>query len=477
MIHDMRPRPTKRWQVLAVLPGLAFIPALYAASFIHLLPPDAGLIASADVRSNSFVEGATSGGMTNYYWNFGPLFNWHRTVTQISTNSLDRVDYSVYRGRLQAAPARPNLSVLFFRTPSREQAESVADELNWEQRLADQLEVQREKIRGVRPATLRVPKVLRTLEEALHGAQLFTANSARYEFRGTNDGFSFVAQLPPSVPGVIETGAAESRRIRVFLEPGRGRRTSLVLEHVPLRDFPLGGGTISLRIVDMDRKFNINFAPVALEILDQALILSGLDGESAPYTRAAILDWLDADETPRERGAESDYYLSLNPPSGTKNGPIDYLSELLHIKGVTPQIFFGQLTNAEAGYVTVGLSNLFTSVSGNQININTASADVMQLIPDVDGSMAHAIITARAGPDGIEGNEDDEPFRSVGDLARVPGMTPQYAQLFSRYFGIRSAAFEVTVEVNLGKQKRQYVAWLRRVGPSNVQILKWYRTE
>jgi len=39
--------------------------------------------------------------------------------------------------------------------------------------------------------------------------------------------------------------------------------------------------------------------------------------------------------------------------------------------------------------------------------------------------IAQAIVTARAGPDGVDGTGDDTPFRSVAELARVPGMNPK----------------------------------------------------
>src|SRR5258708_5902979 len=59
----------------------------------------------------------------------------------------------------------------------------------------------------------------------------------------------------------------------------------------------------------------------------------------------AILDWLDPDDTPRESGAENDYYQSLSPPYNCKNGPLDSLEELLLVKGVTPQLLFGNDRN------------------------------------------------------------------------------------------------------------------------------------
>jgi type II secretory pathway component PulK len=59
----------------------------------------------------------------------------------------------------------------------------------------------------------------------------------------------------------------------------------------------------------------------------------------------SILDWLDADDDPRQNGAESTYYSGLNPPYQAKNGPIDSLEELLLVKGVTPQLLYGDDVN------------------------------------------------------------------------------------------------------------------------------------
>ncbi|HEX5103454.1 MAG TPA: type II secretion system protein GspK [Pirellulaceae bacterium] len=59
----------------------------------------------------------------------------------------------------------------------------------------------------------------------------------------------------------------------------------------------------------------------------------------------AILDWLDADDEPRELGAEIDYYSGLNPPYAPQNGPLDTVEELLLVRGVTPQLLFGADVN------------------------------------------------------------------------------------------------------------------------------------
>ncbi len=60
----------------------------------------------------------------------------------------------------------------------------------------------------------------------------------------------------------------------------------------------------------------------------------------------SILDWLDpSSDTPRSDGAKDDYYSSLMPPYHCKNGPLDSLEELLLVKGVTPQLLFGNDRN------------------------------------------------------------------------------------------------------------------------------------
>jgi hypothetical protein len=55
----------------------------------------------------------------------------------------------------------------------------------------------------------------------------------------------------------------------------------------------------------------------------------------------AILDWIDADDEPRELGAEIDYYSGLTPAYAPKNGPLETVEELLLVRGVTPQLLFG----------------------------------------------------------------------------------------------------------------------------------------
>ncbi|MBA4105528.1 MAG: hypothetical protein C0485_07195 [Pirellula sp.] len=55
----------------------------------------------------------------------------------------------------------------------------------------------------------------------------------------------------------------------------------------------------------------------------------------------AILDWLDADVSPRTNGAEAEAYAQATPPYEPRNGPIANLDELLLVRGVTPELLYG----------------------------------------------------------------------------------------------------------------------------------------
>lgn len=275
--------------------------------------------------------------------------------------------------------------------------------------------------------------------------------------------------------------------------PGGLCTSNSPLAGIQLTDVPLGPGRFSVRIVDLERKFNINVADEL--ILQQAFILMGVDPGEFPALVSAILDWMDPDDDIHLSGAESDYYQTLHPPYFAKNRPLEDLSELLLVRGITPEIYWGPAaTNAIAGrYVPrsdflgvvrslltppVGLVDLFTPISSGKLNINTASISALQLVPFIDEGRAARIITLRAGYDGVEGTEDDTPAGSPGlsllDMLVSAGLSPAEATAATRYLDQRSRTFEVTVEAESNGVKRTFVAILGRNNPRDVQILSFY---
>jgi type II secretory pathway component PulK len=139
----------------------------------------------------------------------------------------------------------------------------------------------------------------------------------------------------------------------------------------------------------------------------------------------AILDWIDADNLPRAYGAEDSYYQGLSPSYQPRNGPLQSLSELLQVRGVTPELLYGldtnrnfvvdtseqargmllqldnslgQLNRGWSAYFTVYAAERVLDPTGNpKINVNNPDLRALQteLQQAVDAEAANFIIAYR----------------------------------------------------------------------------------
>ena len=269
---------------------------------------------------------------------------------------------------------------------------------------------------------------------------------------------------------------------------GVGPITNDALAGISLEDNVIGFGRFSLKISDQERRFNINSADRF--VLQQTLTMMNVDSSRHGTIIDSILDWRDTDNDPQINGAESDdFYLRLDPPYFAKNGPIDDLGELLLVKGMTPEIFWGSgSTNVvrdpdveppplpgqrrrlgEQEYIQFGFNDLFTAVSAPQVNINTCSLETL-LIAGLDPITAGLVLQARRGPDGTDGTEDDMPFTNPAQIP-LPADDQQMRQIVQQYFTTRSRTFEVIVTCDIGGYRRQYRSLLLRNSPRDIQIL------
>ncbi len=277
--------------------------------------------------------------------------------------------------------------------------------------------------------------------------------------------------------------------------PGTICESNSPLVGIPLDNYPIGNGSVSLKIVDLERYANINTAND--QILHQALTLMGVDAEQISIVSDSVLDWLTPGEMPRIAGAKSDYYQGLNPPYKCKSAPIDDMSELLLVRGIWdhPEIYWGGeapnhpgptfqhhlgFGNAgEAPNYPFGLKDLFMPFSSGRININTADRNVLQLLLMTSGmdqgsagTTADDIIKYRSGGVDANGTEEGHPFQNPNQLAAA-GIPPAAMAQISRFIDVRSHTFKVTVTATLGSISRKYNAILFRAG-NGVQVVGFY---
>ena len=272
---------------------------------------------------------------------------------------------------------------------------------------------------------------------------------------------------------------------------------------VELPEIDIDDGSIKILIEDEQAKINISaLANVFVDTTPYYGILQRLLGDMGLILDIAdcILDWVDPDSVIFSHGAGSDYYLSLKPPYKAQNLEMGSIDELLLVKLVTPEIYYGlgggnfdsekkskelveenrdniKLTpdifnnlkedpkrdfksvidrkigrerdRALYNYLRVhGNPSDFTNES-NRININTASFRVlMALSNEMNEGVVSDIIKRR----------QSEPFNLITDLnefIREP-------DLLNNLITVRSNIFKITVTASLSNGFCRYITYYDR---------------
>jgi len=157
------------------------------------------------------------------------------------------------------------------------------------------------------------------------------------------------------------------------------------------------GGRWAVRMIDEGGRISLNKAE---DVLLRRIITNLVQGDpTASIDRHAqgdidtmvdsILDWRDHDNLKRPHGAESEYYLKRRVPYRSKNGFFDSPEELLMVRGITPQLFYG--TDS-----VPGLRDVFSVYNRNpKISLDTAPAAVFQALLGIDAAAAADLVAQR----------------------------------------------------------------------------------
>jgi type II secretory pathway component PulK len=268
--------------------------------------------------------------------------------------------------------------------------------------------------------------------------------------------------------------------------PGDGPETNgpaAILAGESLDGFPIADGTVSIKMEELEGKININAADG--QMLQQVLTSQAADPNAITSVPDCILDWIDPDDNTRPAGAESDYYLGLAPSYYAKNAPMDSTEELLYVKGVTRDMFYGtppeQRPDHELGFghrpgeeahYNFGLKDVFTAFSSGKVNLLTADATVLQCIPGLgDGSgnspAVQNILTAR---------DDQPPMRDLHQLLNSAGIPPPDQAQVMNYVSAMGNTYAVHVTATIGQLSHAFTAIVYRNGP-DVHCVSFYRSD
>lgn len=174
-----------------------------------------------------------------------------------------------------------------------------------------------------------------------------------------------------------------------------------------------------------------------------------------------LVDWMDSDDGDGEEeyGAESSYYLGLDTPYACKNGPVEFVEELLLVKGFTPELLFG--TEKQPGLAAL----LTTQGNDGKININTADPLLLQALDeDMTKEMVEDMLAFRA-----DKNNKDKLASPAWVAEALPFFTGQNTL---KNITVKSHLFTIFSHARLDSTEKNLVATVQR-DKQKVVLLSW----
>lgn len=225
-------------------------------------------------------------------------------------------------------------------------------------------------------------------------------------------------------------------------------------------------GNLDVRIIDHSGRININqlidqngnFNPGQENILTRFLDSEefGLDPEDVGNIIDAIKDWMDPDDEVTRFGAENSYYAARENPYSCKNSKLDFLEELLLVRGITRELFYGTKDNP-------GISAYLTTHGDGKVNINTAHPLVLSRLSDqIDQGMVENMVEYRA--------DEKNDLKDVTWYKKVPGMSD--IAVDSNLVTTASTNFEIIAEGVKDSMRKTVKAMVERKD-GKYSILSW----
>ena len=219
-----------------------------------------------------------------------------------------------------------------------------------------------------------------------------------------------------------------------------------------LPPFAIEGGQMTGQIEDLQARFNLNNLvlndkPEKLYVERFKRLLRNL--ELNEDLSSVIIDWIDSNEEIGFSGAEDNEYLNQSPAYRAANQPMQDISELLLVKGIDFETY-----EKLRPYVCV-------LESGTEININTASAEILSsIVKDLTIEEAKSLIEDR----------DKEVYKDVAGFLEHPLLKQKKVKkdglsVSTQYFQLNSTAQIERINV-------EYTTILHRDTDGRVMVLK-----
>lgn len=238
---------------------------------------------------------------------------------------------------------------------------------------------------------------------------------------------------------------------------------------MPVIHFDFPSGTADVQVIPETSKLNINTVPP--QQLMALMAALGVPAERAQTIVAGILDW----RAPSPGGAFTEfdqYYLSLSPTFRSRHASFEQIEELLVIRGMTPELFYGRYDKAPDGHLLPrpGLRDCLSIFGGSgTYDVNTVQPAVMQALGLPPDAAAQVVAMRR-----------QTPFRTPDQVSAIPsiGLATGHLGLgSSSVFTLRAIASARLPNGQFSDMRRSVSAMIAFLGDQYnppYHILRWY---
>jgi general secretion pathway protein K len=225
-------------------------------------------------------------------------------------------------------------------------------------------------------------------------------------------------------------------------------------------------GDVVVEMIPESSKMSINFASPD-DLLRVVTAVTG-DAQRARQIVDGILDWRSPAASPT---AFDQYYFSINPTFRARHASFEEIEELLLVRGVTPELFYGNYIPDEAGrlYASGGLRDCFSVWgSAGPFDVNTANPALMEAVGVPPPGVA-AIVARR----------QIQPFRNLGEAQQLGFPLPRMTTGGIVIWTLRATARLRRPDGSPSEVVRTASAVIklldRRSYPANpLHVLRWY---
>ena len=234
----------------------------------------------------------------------------------------------------------------------------------------------------------------------------------------------------------------------------------------PFLPFSFPSGEALVEVIPETAKLNINRSQP--DLLLRLLVAMGVDPGHAEQIVAAIVDW----RSPAGLTPFDAFYLSRAPSFRARHASFEEVEELLLVRGITRDIYYGTYSRNEAGQLIPrpGLKDCVSIFGTTEtFDINTAQPPVLTALGMPPQTVAAIVARRRM-----------QPFRSVAEAAAFTGPAPGFSRLRvggNSIFTVRATARVRLPNGQLSDLRRSAAATVKFMPPgydATVQVMRWY---